>query len=70
MMGGNKVGHPISPGEAGERFGEVRRKAWESQEMASVPLWLKPLAQAFGSSCRFGSKSSIRLTNVFSGWLG
>ena len=24
----------------------------------------------FGSSCRFGSKSSIRLTNVFPGWLG
>ena len=37
--GGRKVGHPISPGEAGERLGEVRREAWESQEMASPEFW-------------------------------
>ena len=39
MMGGNKAGHPISPGEAGERFEGGRRKAWESQEMASPEFW-------------------------------
>ena len=46
---------------------------------ASSPLsWVSPMAlpptssirNPFGSSCRFGSKSSIRLTNVFPGWLG
>ena len=37
--GGGKVGHPISPGEAVGRLGEVGREAWENQEMASPKFW-------------------------------
>ena len=44
----------------------------KSQQGRSSLLKVQPTdcPYPFGSSCRFGSKSSIRLTNVFSGWLG
>ena len=34
--GGGKEGHPISPGEAGGRLGEVRREACVKRKLANL----------------------------------
>ena len=52
---------PAEPPAKRAKTAEVRLSSASNVLMFRTP---------FGSSCRFGSKSSIRLTNVFSGWLG